>query len=65
MIEHTILDPYGTPYGGHRDNADSYVSAGSNQYEDADYYARRYYRYIDLFNPVFNFDLYGNKGGPA
>lgn len=62
VSEHTILDPYGTPYGGHRDNALSYARVGSNRYEDDSYYERYLYRYIDLLNPDFNPDLYNNKG---
>ncbi|MFC9974333.1 hypothetical protein ACFVH6_25860 [Spirillospora sp. NPDC127200] len=37
MSEWTILDPYGTPYGGHRDNANSFIRRGGAGYEAPEY----------------------------
>lgn len=41
-VPHTILDPYGTPYGGEPFNAAEPVHVGPNSYEHGDYYARQY-----------------------
>jgi hypothetical protein len=36
-MEWTILDPYGTPYGGERNNTDTLIKRGGSGYEDTEY----------------------------
>lgn len=66
LIEHTILDFYGTPYGGVRDNAFVPVRSGSNTYTDGgygDFRAQTYGEGLEAL--VADPDVTNNKGGIA
>lgn len=61
----TILDPYGTPYGGRRANQYLLVALGPNEYEHEDYDRRdEVVDYAGLLALTVQFD-HNNRGGPA